>query len=281
MKRTFCLAFAGAVLILSAHAHSSGEEVRAVTPLVRAHAHNDYEHSHPLLDALERGFCGVEADIHLVHGALLVGHNADGLQPERTLDHLYLAPLHSLVERNHGRVFPNGPSVTLLIDMKTDGISTYQALKPLLKKYESMLTRFENDRIVTNAVTVIISGNRPRAMLLAESSRLAAFDGRLSDLGKDLPIAFMPLVSDSFKQRFPSLAKTGSLSGEDRQAFQQAIKAAHAEGRRIRFWDTSDTPETWRMLLDAGVDLINTDRLSGLASFLNDAAPPHAKAPQE
>jgi len=24
-------------------------------PLVRAHAHNDYEHSHPLIDALDRG----------------------------------------------------------------------------------------------------------------------------------------------------------------------------------------------------------------------------------
>src|SRR5438128_1656766 len=31
------------------------------TPLLHAHAHNDYEHTHPLFDALEQGFCSVEA----------------------------------------------------------------------------------------------------------------------------------------------------------------------------------------------------------------------------
>src|SRR4051812_12734941 len=36
--------------------------------LSRAHAHNDYEHEHPLLDALEAGFASVEADVWLVDG---------------------------------------------------------------------------------------------------------------------------------------------------------------------------------------------------------------------
>ena len=31
--------------------------------LIHAHAHNDYEHARPLLDALDHGFCGVEADV--------------------------------------------------------------------------------------------------------------------------------------------------------------------------------------------------------------------------
>jgi len=32
-------------------------------PLIPAHAHNDYLHARPLLDALDHGFCSVEADI--------------------------------------------------------------------------------------------------------------------------------------------------------------------------------------------------------------------------
>ena len=40
--------------------------------LPAAHAHNDYLHKRPLLDALAQGFCSVEADIFLVDGALLV-----------------------------------------------------------------------------------------------------------------------------------------------------------------------------------------------------------------
>lgn len=39
-------------------------QTRAQSPLDRAHAHNDYEHARPLIDALERGFGSVEADVY-------------------------------------------------------------------------------------------------------------------------------------------------------------------------------------------------------------------------
>ena len=42
-------------------------------PLGQAHAHNDYYHKRPLLDALSHGFCSVEADVFLKNGRLLVG----------------------------------------------------------------------------------------------------------------------------------------------------------------------------------------------------------------
>ena len=62
-----------------------------VSPLPNAHAHNDYEHNRPLFDALDHGFTSVEADVFLVDGKLLVGHDREALKPERTLDSLYLA----------------------------------------------------------------------------------------------------------------------------------------------------------------------------------------------
>ena len=78
-------------------------------PLIHAHAHNDYEHQHPLLDALDQGFCSVEADIYLVEGQLLVAHNRKDVKPERTLQALYLDPLRERAKRNGGRIYPNGP----------------------------------------------------------------------------------------------------------------------------------------------------------------------------
>ena len=51
-----------------------------VTPLARAHAHNDYEHTRPLQDALDHGFTSVEADVWLVDGELRVVHDLAGLQ---------------------------------------------------------------------------------------------------------------------------------------------------------------------------------------------------------
>src|SRR3954470_14608888 len=85
-----------------------------VVPLTRVHAHNDYEHKRPLFDALDHGFCSVEADIYLVNGQLLVAHDRSQVKPDRTLQSLYLDPLRERVRRNGGRVYHQGPEVTLL-----------------------------------------------------------------------------------------------------------------------------------------------------------------------
>lgn len=89
-------------------------------PLSRAHAHNDYEHQRPLLDALDYGFCSVEADIHLVDGKLLVAHDRDKVKPGQTLEALHMAPLRQRVWRNGRRVYRGGPELTLLIDVKSE-----------------------------------------------------------------------------------------------------------------------------------------------------------------
>ncbi len=87
---TFTAALAGAVAVPS-YARAA-EQKPGRGPLRRAHAHNDYEHPRPLLDALSHGFTSVEADIHLVDGQLLVAHDPIDLDPSRTLESLYLAP---------------------------------------------------------------------------------------------------------------------------------------------------------------------------------------------
>jgi hypothetical protein len=80
--------------------------------------------SAPLLDALEQGFCSVEADIYLVNGALLVAHDRDKVKPDRTLLSLYLDPLRKRVRENGGKVYRNGRSSFLLIDVKSDAEAT-------------------------------------------------------------------------------------------------------------------------------------------------------------
>src|SRR5260221_13965865 len=87
-------------------------------PMERAHAHNDYEHKRPLFDALEHGFCSVEADIHLVEGQLLVAHSRSQVKTEGTLEALYLNPLRERVQKYGGRGFLNGPEFILFMDRK-------------------------------------------------------------------------------------------------------------------------------------------------------------------
>src|SRR5438874_5130274 len=92
------------------------EAPKIVTPVTRAHAHNDYAHPRPLIDALDQGFCSVEADVYLVDGKLLVAHDKKDVKPDRTLEKLYLDPLRERVKANGGRVYAKGPTVHLLVD---------------------------------------------------------------------------------------------------------------------------------------------------------------------
>jgi hypothetical protein len=267
-RHSSLLAIAAFLLTLAV---TIGAEIQpSASPLLvlpRAHAHNDYEHPRPLLDALDHGFCSVEADIHLVDGDLLVAHDLDQTQPARTLEALYLDPLRERVRRHHGKVYPAGPELILLIDIKSEADATYAVLRERLLPYSDMLTRFETNRIVTNAVTVILSGNRPRQMLLTDPIRHAAYDGRLSDLESDAPAAFIPLVSDNWRNHFLWRGQVPFPEAE-RLLLDRLVERAHQQGRRIRFWAAPDEPAAWKILYEAGVDLINTDDLSGLRDFL-------------
>ena len=236
------------------------------SPLRQAHAHNDYEHQRPLLDPLSHGFTSVEADVFLVDGKLLVAHDREDLKPERTLASLYLDPLKKLANGKKS-IFPTGETLTLLIDFKTEAEPTYATLRSLLENYREMLTSFEQTSIKTNAVTVIISGNRPREILLREDMRYAAFDGRLADLGKSLPRSFMPLVSDNWNTHF-TWKGSGEFPPDQRAKLQSIVEQTHAENRKLRFWASPDTESAWRILHEAKVDLINTDKLPELATFL-------------
>ncbi|HTJ00329.1 MAG TPA: phosphatidylinositol-specific phospholipase C/glycerophosphodiester phosphodiesterase family protein [Dongiaceae bacterium] len=243
----------------------------SVIPLPEGHAHNDYAHARPLQDALDQGFCSIEADIWLEDGRLLVGHNRTDLKPERTLQALYLDPLQERIRRNGGHVYPGVTTCTLLIDIKSDAESTYAKLREVLRNYPGMLTVFTPTNITTNAITAILSGNRATATVAADPVRWVAIDGRLPDLETPAPVSLIPLVSDNWTQYFTWRGE-GEFPANERARLQHWVAQAHAQGRRLRFWAAPDNPAGWRELHAAGVDLISTDDLAGLAQFLHPGA---------
>jgi hypothetical protein len=232
-----------------------------------AHAHNDYLHARPLLDALEHGFTSVEADIFLVDGKLLIGHTKSELKPDRTLESLYLDPLHERVRAANGKVYPEGGPFYLLIDIKSAAEPTYAVLTKVLAQYSDMISFVRHSKLTPKAVNVIVSGNRPQAMMAAETERYAGIDGRLSDLDSELPSHLLPLISDNWSLHFKWKGE-GLISEADQQKLANAVEKAHARGRRIRFWATPDTVAMWRVLRSSGADMINTDDLPGLEKFL-------------
>jgi glycerophosphoryl diester phosphodiesterase len=246
-------------------------------PLERAHAHNDYEHGRPLYDALNHGFTSVEVDIHLVDGQLLVAHDEEDVQENLTLQSLYLDPLRERVRQNGGRVYPEGPQFILLVDVKSEAEETYQILREVLEEYEDILTTFSSDSQEDGAIFVIISGNRPRAVMASETLRYAAYDGRLDDLDSGAAASFIPLISDKWTSHFFWEGR-GEMPEQERQKLRDIVETAHQQGRRVRFWATPDDRSqvreaVWRELVLAGVDLINTDDLEGLQQFLLENDP--------
>jgi hypothetical protein len=236
-------------------------------PLPVAHAHNDYEHARPLFDALDRGFCNIEADVWLVDGVLLVAHDREKAATAATLEALYLKPLLARVRQNRGRVYPDGTPITLLVDLKSEADPTYAALHTLLAEYGEMLTTFGPAGRRRGAVTVVVSGNRNETAMRAQRIRFAALDGRKVHLDSDVPADFIPWISENWQQ----LSKwdwNGPMPDAVRAALGDWVNRVHARGRKLRFWNVPDRPEVWTALLDARVDVIGTDNLGALQEFL-------------
>jgi hypothetical protein len=261
-----------AILLLCWSSLVLGNDEHAAAPIVplrHAHAHNDYEHTRPLFDALDHGFCSVEADIFLVDGQPLVGHSRKDLKPERTLEKLYLDPLRERIQANQGSVYPGGPPIFLLIDVKTEAEATYAALHPVLARYAEILSVSRHGKFEPKAVTVVISGNRARKIIAAQDVRYAGIDGRTEDLDSGATTDFMPWISDRWSIHFKWKGE-GPMPAEEQAKLQQFVKKAHQHGRLVRFWATPERPEVWKELRAAGVDLINTDKLGELQQFLTD-----------
>ena len=246
--------------------------------LARAHAHNDYEHERPLLDALSQGFTSVEADVWLVNGKLLVAHELEEVQPGRTLKSLYLEPLRRLVRRHGGSVHKDSPYYfALWVDVKSQASSTYRVIHRQLRRFRAMLTTFHRDRVKDGAVTVIISGERAPELMQRQRIRYAGMDGRLEDLGTGAPANFMPVISDNWTEHFTWMG-AGPMPEMERRKLQTIVEIAHGNGQRVRFWETPDEPgaeseAVWQELLDARADYVNTDHLSELQEFLVDNDP--------
>lgn len=243
--------------------------------LYNAFAHNDYAHGRPLFDALEKGFNFIEADIHLIKGNLFVSHNRPFWpDKKKTLSALYLDPLFQIFQENRQRIFPNSNRpLQLMIDIKTDGVSTYNILKKVLLPYQEMLCSWENNVKQDGAINVIISGNRPINLVKNAPNRFVQIDGRIEDLAQNYPSELMPMISDNFAKIFGrSWFFRKSIHPEGLKKLSEIAKITHQQNKTLRLWSCPEDESTWDNLLNAGVNYINTDHLDRLKNYFERKA---------
>lgn len=234
----------------------------------QAHAHNDYAHKRPLLDALEQGFTSVEADIFLIKGKLVVAHTYPVFGRKRTLRKLYLEPLRQKIEENQGSVYPNSDvPFTLMIDFKTGDRETYETLLAELSGYPEMINYQVGGAEVGGPVNIVLSGARPGVEEIKGDTQWVKLDGRPRNLEDTLHVEQIAWISSRWSSHF-TWKGNGPMPEEEKVALIEFVTKSHARHAQVRFWATKEKEFVWKQLLEAGVDRISTDKLEKLNQFL-------------
>ncbi|MES2277171.1 MAG: phosphatidylinositol-specific phospholipase C/glycerophosphodiester phosphodiesterase family protein [Bacteroidota bacterium] len=244
--------------------HVSAQEI----PLLNAFAHNDYQHKHPLFEALDNGYTNIEADVYIHKGRLVVTHVLPSIHHHRTLEGLYLQPLADHLQQNSGEMYPNyGGTFTLMIDIKSDAAKTYELLKPLLEKYRDCLSGYQDGVWHNGPVRIVLSGHQPYQQLLADPDRLAFIDEDLTKLHPDTTQNICSMASCKYSKLL-KWKGSGLIPTREQDRLRNYVAQAHRSGAKVRLWGSPDNQAVWKQLLACGVDLINTDKLVRLKDFL-------------
>lgn len=225
-----------------------------------AHSHNDYEQPVPFHKAWYQQFGSIEADIYLRHGVLIVAHDSTQIERNWTLDSLYIGPLLLQLEKNDGHVYPDKKrSLQLMIDIKSEAVPTLDRLVQKLRRYPSLIN--------AASLRIVISGSRPAPDQFASYPSWIRFDGELRKDYKRRQLKRIEMLSDNFA-RYSSWKGAGEISSADKLVLKKWIDKAHKLKKKIRFWNAPDTPESWKLFMELGVDYINTDNIEGLSRHL-------------
>lgn len=238
--------------------------------LPTGHSHNDYTRDQPLYDALNYGFMSIEVDVYLHQGRMVVTHDDKLLDEKPTLQDLYLKPLNSIIQKNGGTVFTEDDTqLVLMIDLKSDKVSTYHALEEIFKSYTNMIEWYSKGHKIHGPVQVLLSGGPPIDLIEKESNRYFYVDGSVEQWSMNYPVSLMPRASTNYRSYFKWYGK-GEMPPEEEQKLKELVNKAHESGRKIRFWGCPNKEAVWQKLLVEGCDWINVDDLKGFNVFYRD-----------
>ena len=225
------------------------------------HAHNDYINERPLYGALEFGAHSIEIDIVYDAGLLKVSHDLTKLKAKPTIETLYFDPLIQLIKLNDIQ------KLWLLVDLKTTGKATLDLLHQIIQDRNDYFVS-RDEPFVRKPFQVILSGNINREVI-AQNSKYKYFflDGRPSDLGKEYDQSVMPMISTRFDRR---INKHGpyKIRRNSRRFISKLNKQVEKEGKVLRLWNTPDEIPVWKVLRRLGVDVIGTDDVLKLSTFI-------------
>jgi hypothetical protein len=237
----------------------------AQPPLI--HAHNDFQRTEPLTNALRNRVYSIEVDVFLVNDSLRVAHKENELAAAPTLWNMYLQPIIRLFAENKGRICADSSyAPVLMIDVKKSSRASLANLVQLLSRHPSVFDRSKNPF----AVQIVISGDRPPRKKTdedpeGESSwtrypKYIFFDGRPKEEYDNATLQRVAFFSDSY---FNYVVPSDSIDHNIRQVVQKV----HGMGKLLRLYTAPDSPTAWERLQKLGVDIINTDKVTECRNY--------------
>lgn len=225
-------------------------------------SHNDYLQNKPFETAYNLGVGYVEADVFLRDNELMVAHTGIEIRQDRKLDNLYLDPINQKIKQNSGSIHEDASrKLTLMIDLKTDGIPTLHAFIDHLKKYPEIIS--------CKTLIIAISGNVPDTSQWKQFPDYITFDGRPTKSYSTKHLQRISFISNSFSA-YSSWNGKGKIPDADLQKITDVIALVHSHGKKIRFWGAPDVPNCWGVFLQLGVDILGTDRINDAAQYLQN-----------
>ena len=223
-------------------------------------AHNDYVRVKPFYTAYNLKVGYIEADVFLQDGDLLVAHHRNEIVAGNNLDALYLKPLSEEIKKNRGWAYSDPDcELTLMIDLKTAGVPTLNAIIDRLKKYPELIS--------ARKLTVMISGNVPDPDKWSEYPDYICFDGRPEIEYTPEQFRRISMISTSFRSHIKWDGHR-PLTEEERGKITSLMSKASSHGKKFRFWGTPDFEQAWKTFMDLKMDVIVTDDVEALAAFL-------------
>jgi hypothetical protein len=256
----------------------------------------------PLYEGLAAGCTSIEADIWIRNRTdgnldLFIGNKSKSLSKARTLQSLYLDPLHEILTQQNAVVqnssplestsqvpiaSPTGPAgvfsmapettLVLLLDFKMSEDLIWETVKSQLSDFRNAdwLSYWTPDTgFVLRPLTIVASGEASFDLITANSTyREIFFDSPIKDLSG---------VDDKYNANNSYYASTSlgsavgktilDLSGGQKDKIRIQVQRAEDAGLKSRYWDTPSWPVGWRnrmwnTLIELGADILNVDDLT-------------------
>ncbi|KAI2471180.1 hypothetical protein F4781DRAFT_144518 [Annulohypoxylon bovei var. microspora] len=244
------------------------DSLKSVKP-TNCHSHNDYTRNIPIYSAMSAGCIGIEADVFLSGGDVIIGHTIP--TPGRTLKVQYTQPLRDILDHNNGgspgssglyQAEP-GRSVTLLVDFKTSDSGTLDAVVKALQPLRDggYLSHLDGGNFVEKQITVVASGSAPFDRINSGDGvpdRDVFYDAKVDQWDSKFTSANSYYASADFEGAIGSPGSASAFSQDQKNKVQSQVQNAHSAGLKVRYYNLPGD-YLWEPLAQLGVDRLNAD----------------------